>query len=263
MPGTQSPVRPVELLVSCEHGGNEIPPRYRALFRASERLLASHRGYDPGALTLARDFATAFGAPLFYSTVSRLLVELNRSVGHPQLFSYQVPDSAREELLKRYYRPYRDKLEMRVAAAVKRRKRVLHLSCHSFTPTLAGVQRPADVGLLFDPARRPEAELCAAWRDELRASQPTLRVRRNYPYRGSADGLTTYLRARFDERSYAGIELEVNQKYPRGDAQRWRALRRTLIRSFASALKRADRSSVRDDYVGAALHRLGISALET
>lgn len=252
----------MRLIVSCEHGGNEIPPRYRALFSASGRLLASHRGYDPGALTVARDFAAAFGAELFYSTVSRLLVELNRSMGHPQLFSYQVPDSAREELLKRYYLPYRDKLEAGVAAAAKRRMRVVHVSCHSFTATLAGVQRQADVGLLFDPARKPEAELCAAWREELRALLPTLRVRRNYPYRGSADGLTTYLRTRFDQGSYAGIELEVNQKYPRGEPQRWGALRRILIRGFAGALQRTDRLAVRDDHVGAALHRLGIAALE-
>ena len=41
-------------LITCEHGGNRIPPRYRDLFAGCEALLQSHRGYDPGALTLAR-----------------------------------------------------------------------------------------------------------------------------------------------------------------------------------------------------------------
>src|SRR5258708_4265355 len=74
-------------LITCEHGGNRIPAPYRALFRGSRALLDTHRGYDAGALVMARELARAFKAPLVSSTVSRLLVDLNRSVGHPQLFS--------------------------------------------------------------------------------------------------------------------------------------------------------------------------------
>ena len=44
-------------LVTCEHGGNDIPPRYAPLFRGRRALLASHRGYDPGALVTARALA--------------------------------------------------------------------------------------------------------------------------------------------------------------------------------------------------------------
>ena len=62
------------LLVTCEHGGNRVPKRYRRLFAGWESVLASHRGYDPGALTLARELARAFDAPLVASTVTRLLV---------------------------------------------------------------------------------------------------------------------------------------------------------------------------------------------
>ena len=38
-------------------------------------------------------------------------------------------------------------------------------------------------------------------------------MRRNYPYRGTSDGLTRYLRKRYADRDYCGIELEVNQKH--------------------------------------------------
>ncbi len=223
-----------DLLITCEHGGNEVPAPYRRLF--SERALQSHRGYDAGALTLARDFARAFGAELAYSTVSRLLVELNRSIGHRQLFSPSVPPSVRQDLLKRYYYPYRSKVESNVAETVRRGKRVIHLSCHSFTPRLNGERRRADVGLLFDPRRRGEAELCRAWQRELRQSAPQLRVRRNYPYRGYNDGFTTYLRTRFSASQYVGVELEVNQKFPKGNASAWRSLRRQLVASFRAAL---------------------------
>jgi predicted N-formylglutamate amidohydrolase len=225
------------LLISCEHGGNHIPPRYRSAFAGAGRVLASHRGYDPGALELARQFARRLEAPLLYATASRLLVELNRSPGHPQLFSAysrRLPPALRRELMERYYLPYRSALERRVRFGVRSGRRVVHLSCHSFTPRLAGVIRTADVGLLFDPARAGEAALCTRLAQRL---APTgLRVRRNYPYRGTGDGLTTYLRRRFPERAYAGIELEVNQKLPKGDRSRWRALRATLVQTFGEAL---------------------------
>ncbi|MNC89676.1 hypothetical protein D3C83_56490 [compost metagenome] len=38
-----------------------------------------------------------------------------------------------------------------------------------------------------------------------------MRVRRNYPYRGIADGLPTWLRRRYPNARYGGVELEVNQ----------------------------------------------------
>ncbi len=237
MPRAGRGVRRVALVVSCEHGGNRIPAAHRAAFARAGRALASHRGYDPGALELARDFARSLDAPLVYSTTSRLLIELNRSLHHPQLLSPWSRGIPQEELVRRHYRPYRDALERQVAAGLRRAARVVHLSCHSFTPRLAGVVRTADVGLLFDPRRGAEAALCGRWQAALRARAP-LRVKRNYPYRGSADGLTTDLRARFGPR-YLGLELEVSQKFPRGDLRRWRRLRRVLVESFAEALRYA------------------------
>ena len=45
----------------------------------------------------------------------------------------------------------------------------------------------------------------------------------------------TDLRAGFGRR-YLGIEIEVNQRFPKGDADRWRRLRRLLIVTFREAL---------------------------
>lgn len=223
------------LLITCEHGGNRIPARYRPLFSRFRAQLESHRGYDPGALELARDFATAYGAELVYSTTSRLLVELNRSAGHPQLLSQATRDLSldeRERLLEGYYRPYRTSVEEQVRAATRRGERLLHLSCHSFTPRLAGVVRNADVGLLYDPHRARERSLCRAWECAIEAADPRLVVRRNYPYRGSADGLTTHLRRLHPDARYAGVEIEVNQKHVVGDRARWRELRTVLVETL-------------------------------
>lgn len=240
MPGERRALRPYTLILSCEHGGNQVPPRYRAAFAGWQRRLASHRGYDPGALDYARVFARAFHAPLHYSVTSRLVVELNRSLGHGQLFSARtrrLPEDEKRRLIERYYLPHRTAIEARVRSALARGAGVLHISCHSFTPRLAGVVRSADIGLLYDPRRAREAAFCAAWRDALHTVEPGLRVRRNYPYRGSSDGLTTWLRKRFAAGRYLGIELEVSQRFARGSARRWKALRASLVASLRTALE--------------------------
>ena len=76
----------MKILITCEHGGNVIPPAYHAFFQHQQQALNSHRGYDPGTLDLFEEveFLADFSLK---SEVSRLLVELNRSLHHRQLFS--------------------------------------------------------------------------------------------------------------------------------------------------------------------------------
>ncbi|MGO9152942.1 N-formylglutamate amidohydrolase [Mycobacterium sp.] len=225
-------------IITCEHGGNRIPAPYRRLFRGQRALLDSHRGYDPGSLVMAKALASAFGAPLVASTVSRLLVDLNRSIGHPQLFSAvtrAAPAQTRAQIIEQHYRPYRTQVERLVGQAVARGHRVIHLSSHSFTAELDGRVRGADVGLLYHPRRRGEAEVCTRWKESLAALASDLRVRRNYPYAGKGDGLTSHLRLRFAQSDYVGIELEVNQGIVFAAGRRWTALRRRLIESLQTA----------------------------
>jgi predicted N-formylglutamate amidohydrolase len=225
-------------LITCEHGGNRIPAPYRRLFREHRALLESHRGYDPGALVMAMEFANAFRAPLVTSTISRLVIDLNRSIGHPQLFSVATrgaPATVRAEIIERHYLPYRAHVERLVAQSVSRGQRVIHISSHSFTPELDGRVRRADVGLLYDPGRRGEAALCARWKASQSHLDPELRVRRNYPYAGKGDGLTSYLRRHFLPLAYVGIELEVNQGIVFAAGRRWTALRRLLVDSLRTA----------------------------
>lgn len=98
------------LVLSCEHGGCEVPAAFRPLFRGQDRLLKSHRGYDPGALDLAEHLAKDLSAPLIASTVTRLLVELNHSLGHPRLFSsltQSLDAAARQAVLREFCEPHR------------------------------------------------------------------------------------------------------------------------------------------------------------
>jgi predicted N-formylglutamate amidohydrolase len=228
------------VLITCEHGGNRVPAEYRTLFRDYRALLDSHRGYDAGALKLAQELAAALNAPLVASTISRLLVDLNRSITHPHVFSAAVRNASaelRERIIERYYRPHRARVERYVEQAVARRQRVIHLACHSFTPTLDGVDRRADLGLLYDPARPGEVALCAQWKSVLVLQVPGVVVRRNYPYLGKNDGLTTSLRRRFGPTAYVGVEIEINQRHVFANAPAWRMLRRAIVQSVLTTLE--------------------------
>jgi predicted N-formylglutamate amidohydrolase len=147
------------------------------------------------------------------NTISRLLIECNRSLHHPQLFSEfsnRLAKQTKHELIAKYYLPYRTSVESSINEYISSQKQVLHISLHSFTPELNGVIRQNDIGLLYDPKRKQEKEFCLTFKDALIAQDPTLKIRANYPYLGSADGFTTHLRKQFPE-NYLGIELELNQ----------------------------------------------------
>lgn len=217
------------LVITCEHGGNQVPPEFSDLFASHLDVLATHRGHDPGALEMARHLAEQLEAPLYKAEVTRLLVDLNRSPGHPGLFSEitrPLPPASREDILARYYRPHRTIVEDHIGTLIAQGKPVLHIAAHSFTPVLEGKARNADIGLLYDPTRLPEKEFCIAWQIALQNALPHMQVRRNFPYRGASDGLTAYLRKYHAAKAYLGIELEINQKHV-GKAD-WNALCRRV-----------------------------------
>ncbi|CAN5217297.1 hypothetical protein BH10PSE17_BH10PSE17_21030 [soil metagenome] len=177
-------------LITCEHGGNDVPPAYAALFQGHDAVLATHRGWDPGALTMAHALAKGLSTlPPITAVVTRLLVDLNRSTDRPDLFSEisgLLDSHAREQVLDVHYRPYRLAVEAEVARLVKAGHRVIHVSSHSFTPNLNGEERNCDVGLLYDPRRRAELEIANRWQSALKRISPRdlprqLRIRRTYP----------------------------------------------------------------------------------
>ena len=204
----------MNLLLTCEHAGNEIPEGYEQYFTGAQEVLETHRGYDPGALDLFQKLSRLAVFSQEYM-LSRLLVEPNRSLGHPQLFSEytnSLTGAQKEQILEEFYLPYRRYIEGKIEGFINQGKQVLHISVHSFTPQLHGEVRNADIGLLFDPGRSPEEDFCIKFRKELLQQDKELVVRDNYPYLGVDDGFTTFLRQRFPE-NYLGIELEVNQKF--------------------------------------------------
>jgi predicted N-formylglutamate amidohydrolase len=222
-----------KIIITCEHGGNRVPREYRDFFKGENNILRSHRGYDAGALILARELARKLDARLFYSETTRLLVDLNRSLHHRDLFSEfsrNCDTQTKGRILAKYYLPYRNTVGNEIA---KSKKPVIHLSIHSFTSRLGRQTRNADVGLLYDPARKPEREFCRKLLSSLHNHTQHLIIRRNCPYRGTADGFTTHLRKNYPGSKYIGVEIEINQKHVQ-DPGHWKNLRKAIIDSIAS-----------------------------
>jgi predicted N-formylglutamate amidohydrolase len=239
---TAIPSSDAVLVLTCEHAGNRIPRAYRRLFRGAADMLASHRGWDPGALTVARSLSRELNRPLLAVTWSRLFVEANRSPSNPRIwscFTRALPDPERQQILERWWWPHRREVETAVTAILARSRRVVHVAVHSFTPELEGEVRNAEVTFLYDSRRRKEAAFCRDWAAALHRVAPELRLRFNYPYRGCADGLTAWLRRGHSEGRYLGIELEFNQALV--GAEDWRLLPRQLAASLREAQNRTNR----------------------
>ncbi len=201
------------LLITCEHAGNNVPVPYTNLFAQKDDVLNSHRGWDPGAWPLAEALGEYFNVEVISFFNTRLLIEPNRSIEHPELFSEYTNLLSKDQkdlIVNEYYKPYRENVESIIR---NMKKPVLHLSVHTFTPIFKGEVRDVDLGLLFDPKRNSETVFCEKWSEQLLKIFADWKTTFNEPYKGIDDGFTTYLRTQFSNDEYLGIELEWNQKW--------------------------------------------------
>ncbi len=212
-------VTTLPIVITCEHATNRIPTSLRSL-GLTRSALQSHVAWDPGARPVAVDLGRVLAVPVLLGRYSRLVADLNRSRHHRKVvptvaFGTEVPGNmglspdARRHRLARYHAPWRAQAVRTIDRVVTARGRCIHLSIHSFVQQLDGRIRACDVGILYDPSRRRERSLAGHLRMAL--VNHGLRVRRNYPYRGTSDGFTTANRRRWSDAVYAGIEIELNQ----------------------------------------------------
>lgn len=208
-----------KIFLSCEHASNKVPPALEKYFLsdAAQATLKTHRGYDIGAFEIFRGLGQRLN-PIFSlaGSYTRLAIDLNRNSNRNRRYSEwtESASAAEKSELEDYFADFRKKF---LAALndyfVQNPEQVIHISVHSFTPELNDFVRNADIGLLYDPARKPEAAFAQAWKSNLLKIRPDLRVRFNYPYLGKTDGHTTALRKIFPAERYVGFELEMNQAF--------------------------------------------------
>ena len=203
----------MKLILTCEHASNALPEEFRSLFFEQKVRLLTHEGFDIGAFDVYNGLKDLAFFSSYYPW-SRLLIEVNRSLHHPQLFSNiskLLDKTTKNYLISNYYHSYRNQLQQKIGEVITTGEVVMHLSIHSFTPLFKGIIRDAEFGILYDPGRRSEVLWAEDFKRELKVKFDHFKIRKNYPYLGKADGFTTHLRKMFPE-NYLGIELEINQK---------------------------------------------------
>lgn len=205
-----------EFVVSCEHAAWHLPDSVD--LGVPLDVLRSQASWDPGARELAERLALALPAPLFLGNYSRMFVDLNRAADHPDVipthsYGADVPGNLalstamRTTRLAHFHTPYWQAVGRAVDATLQQ-GRCVHLSVHSFCPSLDPTQRTFELGVLFDPTAPWEAALAQQLLREL--TDRGIDARANQPYRGDGPALVTAFRNARDRQRYAGIELEVS-----------------------------------------------------
>lgn len=144
------------LLLTCEHASNRIPEGVSLGIESDD--LQSHIGYDIGAAAVTRRLAAVLDAPAILSCFSRLVIDCNRPLASPESIPEEVAGIAipgnrklsqaiREQRAHLCFRPFHDAIAQLLQRRDPNGKHLL-VSVHSFTPSLAGVKRPWEVGIL-------------------------------------------------------------------------------------------------------------------
>jgi len=178
------------LVIICDHATNAVPPELASLGLGSDAL-ARHIGWDIGAAAVARHLARALGATAVLSSTSRLVIDPNRDPADPTSIpevsdgiaipaNRAIDSGERERRIARFFQPYHDAIEREIVRLKHVCTAPALFSVHSFTPNMAGEERPWHIGVLWNRDPRMAGPLIRM----LRAHPDDLVVGDNKPYSG-------------------------------------------------------------------------------
>lgn len=178
-----------QLIIACDHASAAVPARLDRLGLDSG-FFEQHIAYDLGAAAVARRVADLVDARAVLGGYSRLVVDLNRNLSDssavPALSDgILVPGNLglsageRQERVRALYGPYHEAVGKQLEEILGSRGGAVLVSIHSFTPTLHGIDRPWEMGVLWDADSRLALPLL-----ELLRRDTGIRVGDNEPYSG-------------------------------------------------------------------------------
>jgi predicted N-formylglutamate amidohydrolase len=173
-PGVQEAVQTVAVenatgtgafVIVCDHASNRFPPEYGSLgLNPAER--EAHIAWDPGALAISRHLSKLLDAPLVFSTVSRLVIDCNRDPAAPDsiveksvVSGIAIPGNRalqaeeRRRRIAAVHAPYHAAIDELIDRRLAARVPTAVIAVHSFTPVLAGIERPWEASIIFDRHR--------------------------------------------------------------------------------------------------------------
>ena len=224
--GTVSVERPSgagELLILCDHASSRVPPELATL-GVPQWVVESHAGWDKGALECARRLSQETDSPLVFSTVSRLVIDCNRDLYHPELIvtstefgpvqgNAELTVQQREERISRVHQPYHQAVSDLVRQRAKAGRLGAVISLHSFTPVLSGMPRPWHAGILY--------RSCEAWATALRqdmARRQDAEIGLNVPYSGLVGGVFYTLDRHAESHAIPCLMIELRNDLIEGEA---------------------------------------------
>lgn len=198
---------------ACEHASNRVPEKYRNL-GVTQDVLNSHAAWDIGALELSLRLSERFNSPLIASTVSRLVYDCNRAPDsntaivqrseHDQVpGNLALTDAQRQQRTNEIYTPFSDQLTSLLDNRQASNTATTLVTIHSFTPTMHGVRRAVEIGVLHDNDSR-FADNMLARVDE----HAEYKIERNQPY-GPDDDVTHTLTKHALPRQLHNVMLEI------------------------------------------------------
>lgn len=224
-------------VLTADHAGRRIPRALGSL-GLSEAELSTHIAWDIGIAEVSRLVAEQLGAFLILQTYSRLVVDCNRAPEVPSSIvqisedthvpgNVEVPLEQRERRVREIFEPYHARIEAELARRDSVGVRTVLIAMHSFTPRFKGVDRPWEVGVLYNRDARLAQRLFEPLRRE------GLTVGDNQPYFVSDE--TDYGIPRYGEqRGNVHVEFEVRQDLI-SDPAGQRRMSQILCRAFQEA----------------------------
>ena len=203
-----------ELLLVCDHASNAVPKSLNRLGLADDAF-EGHIAYDIGAGGVARRMSEALDAQLVLAGYSRLNIDLNRPLGHPDSIIEQSDGTAipgnvdlteadRCDRIRSLFEPYHGAINRALGRIWERSHTPALLSVHSFSPGFGDTPRPWDVGVLWNRDPRISVPLM----EKLEAQG--LHVGDNEPYSGRH--LAYSIDMHGAAASIANCVVEINQK---------------------------------------------------
>lgn len=148
------------VVIVCDHATNHIPEGYENL-GLDQKTLESHIGWDIGAADVARCMSFMMDVPAIFAPTSRLLIDCNRHPDHASLVPHisdktvipanqQLSDSNKKNRKTAYYDPFHNACADIIRDHVDEGYNPLVIGLHSFTPTMDGIERPWQIGFMWD-----------------------------------------------------------------------------------------------------------------
>lgn len=222
-------------LIVCDHASRAIPARLHRL-GLGEASTWEHIAWDIGAADVARGLAAVLDAPAVLAGYSRLVVDCNRMPEDPDAFrtesdGHVIPgnqgltDRDRQSRLADLFEPYHAAIGAELGRFDARGTLPLVIAVHTFTPRMAGQDRPWHAGVLWS-RDEPNARLLLAG---LRAVQGLV-VGDNQPYSGGTPSDYT-IRAHAERGGLPHVCLEIRQDQVDSPAgvERWVAILGRLL----------------------------------